>query len=742
MENKLHINQIKNRQYILSPAVKSGNDRECVNKDFYQEGDNSSVSIGKLGLGMKVVHRKTGIPYTIIHFEKERVSKFKLTKKINSTLELMYNSSHAYLFRLLNHYETDSHVFMIFEPCDGYSLEEIIMKGRCDMENSLKYLVEVMLGIQHMHNFRLFNLNVNPENILVTECIKLTDYGLKMEGKNQKPKRTNIILKKENINYIINAYTSPEELNAIINRKPCILNGKTDSWNCGILLYEMLTKFQSPFKGKNNEEFIKAILNCEIDLEPIKDPFCRDLISKLVRKNPQDRIDINEVLNMDEIKNVDIEQPVIDFIDNIINPIDEQEFLNNTQNNGKPDSKNNINGQNAGKIPSETENKNQHLNKELTNLKSENDNLKQLVDDLRKQVVSSGSKKQASKHVSNLKSMVIDVGSEIVDEQNIQRENQEKDDNDDGANLDDLLNDEEDTKKNEKDKTENKIKEIKKNMKHEVIEEEEDDDEDFSDKEEEYNDENLFVRCEKYKERNNQLKEKLQKLSKKNKQLKSNEDVYKKEIEKLKNEKNKNILETLEKINTTPIYEINDLVNVILNSIKIFKNTQNDIKTSVDKLVTISETQNEKLKEENKKYLDNKTKLFFDIMNNKISEKEALDELNKPELKNENENKNDLNSTNKNKVAENNIDYKEKYEELKRSEELLNTKIKLLEENVKTAEELKKATLKDHQELSFQFQQFVQKSGIAETKIQELKRYINDNFDSEKAKKIFEDYNI
>jgi len=742
MENKLHINQIKNRQYILSPAVKSGNDRECVNKDFYQEGDNSSVSIGKLGLGMKVVHRKTGIPYTIIHFEKERVSKFKLTKKINSTLELMYNSSHAYLFRLLNHYETDSHVFMIFEPCDGYSLEEIIMKGRCDMENSLKYLVEVMLGIQHMHNFRLFNLNVNPENILVTECIKLTDYGLKMEGKNQKPKRTNIILKKENINYIINAYTSPEELNAIINRKPCILNGKTDSWNCGILLYEMLTKFQSPFKGKNNEEFIKAILNCEIDLEPIKDPFCRDLISKLVRKNPQDRIDINEVLNMDEIKNVDIEQPVIDFIDNIINPIDEQEFLNNTQNNAKPDSKNNINGQNAGKIPSETENKNQHLNKELTNLKSENDNLKQLVDDLRKQVVSSGRKKRASKHVSNLKSMVIDVGSEIVDEQNIQRENQEKDDNDDGANLDDLLNDEEDTKKNEKDKTENKIKEIKKNMKHEVIEEEEDDDEDFSDKEEEYNDENLFVRCEKYKERNNQLKEKLQKLSKKNKQLKSNEDVYKKEIEKLKNEKNKNILETLEKINTTPIYEINDLVNVILNSIKIFKNTQNDIKTSVDKLVTISETQNEKLKEENKKYLDNKTKLFFDIMNNKISEKEALDELNKPELKNENENKNDLNSTNKNKVAENNIDYKEKYEELKRSEELLNTKIKLLEENVKTAEELKKATLKDHQELSFQFQQFVQKSGIAETKIQELKRYINDNFDSEKAKKIFEDYNI
>ena len=741
MKNKLHINQIKNRQYILSPAVQSGNDRECVNKDFYQEGDNSSVSIGKLGLGMKVVHRKTGTPYTIIHFEKERVAKFKLTKKINSTLDLMYKSSHPYLFRLLNHYETDTHVFMIFEELDGFSLEEIIMKDRCDLENSLKYLVEVMLGVQHMHSFRLFNLNVTPENVLITECVKLTDYGLKMEGKNQKPKRTNILLKKDNINYIINAYTSPEELNAILNKKPCILNGKTDSWNCGILLYEMLTKFKSPFKGKNNEEFIKAILNCEIDLEPIKDEFCRDLISKLVRKNPQDRIDIDKVLEMDYIvNNVLIEQPEIDFSDNIINPIDEQEFLKAMNNNPKQESNNTPN---PVKSPSESSNKNQHLNKELTNLKSENDNLKQLVEDLRKQVVSSGRKKRASKHVSKLKSMVIDVGSEIIADQNIQGEPQEKDENNDGANLDDILNEEEDTQKKEEKKPESKIDELKKSMKHEVIEEEEDDDEeDFSDKEEEFNDENLFVRCEKYKERNNQLKERLQKIMKKNKKLKANENEYKKEIEQLKNEKNKNILETMEKLNTIPIYEINDLVNVILNSINIFKSTQNDIKTSVDKLVNISETQNEKLKEENKKYLDNKTKLFFDIMNNKVSEKEALDELNKPEIK-ENENKNDLNNTNNNnKTSVTNLDYKEKYEEVKMNEELLNAKIKILEENVKTSEELKNVMLKDHQELSVQFQQFVQKSSMAETKIQDLKRFINDNVDNEKAKRLFKDLHI
>ena len=657
MEKKvqLHITPLKNRQYILSPAVQSGNDRECTNKDFYQEGENCSISLGKLGVGMKVVHRKTTVPYTIIHFDKERVSKFNLSKKINSTLNLMYKSSHPYLFRLLNHYETETHVFMIFESYDGESLEEKILKDKCDLQNTLMYLVEIMLGVQHLHEYNLYNVNVNPENILVNDCVvKLTDYGLKMEGKNQKPKRNNILLKKENINYIINAYTSPEELNAILNKKPCILNGKTDTWNCGILLYEMLTKFGEPFKGKNNDEFINAILNCEIDLEPIKDDFCKELISKMVRKNPEERIDIDEILNMDYIKNVDIEQFDIDFSDNIINPIYEQnQGLN-------------------------SENSNQTLNKELTNLKSENDNLKQLVEDLKKQVNSSNKKKKPPlKHFSKLKSMVIDVGSEIVA--------------DDGLNLDDMLNEDDNDNNKDKQKGENKMETLKKSMKHEIIEEEEDDDEeDYSDKEEEFNDDNLFVRSEKYKERNNQLREKLRKLSKKNKKLKSSEDEYKKQIEELNNNKNKNILETLEKINTVPIYHIDDLVNVILNSINIFKNTQNEIKNSVDKLISNADSQEDKLKEENKKFLDNKTKLFFDIMNNKISEKEALDEINKKEKQNENQNENNINEINDNfNQSEKNLDYKEKYEESKRKEEILDTKVKVLEESVRTANELK-----------------------------------------------------
>ena len=41
----------------------------------------------------------------------------------------MYKSSHPYLFRLLNHFETEGHVFLIFEPFEGDSLDHIIQQG-------------------------------------------------------------------------------------------------------------------------------------------------------------------------------------------------------------------------------------------------------------------------------------------------------------------------------------------------------------------------------------------------------------------------------------------------------------------------------------------------------------------------------------------------------------------------------------------------------------------------------------
>ena len=331
-EVQLRINPIENRLFILSPVVESGDDRESTVKDFYQE-NNEMVEIGKLGTGMKVIHRKTNAHYIIIHFEKTKM-KGNVQQKINNTLELMYNAASNYLLRLLNHYEDENKLFLILESFDGDTLENKILNNEIDSDAALRIFYQICKGVEHLHSFKLANISVTPETVLITEegNAMLTDYGLRLSSKNnnRKPVRPTMYTKVGATQFCINAYTSPEELNAVRNKKKAVLSTKTDSWNVGILLYETLTNFKSPFKGRSIDEIAESILKCEIDLSEVKDAFCRELIASLVKLNPEDRQDISEILKLSKFADFeDLDENGVDINDCVINGDDEGEYQPN-----------------------------------------------------------------------------------------------------------------------------------------------------------------------------------------------------------------------------------------------------------------------------------------------------------------------------------------------------------------------------------------------------------------------------
>ena len=660
-DKNIHINQISNRQYILSPAIQSGNDKECSNKDFYQE-DVEVPNLGRLGLGMKVVHRKTQIPYTIINFEKQKVANLKFQEKINSTIDLMYKTSHPYLFRLLNHYETEGHVFLIFEPYDGDSLDHIIQKGKCDLTTALKYFVEILLGIQHMHTFGFYNLNIYPENILIGECVKLTDYGLKMTGKNDGPKREKRRLRKGNLNYVINAYHTPEEIIGLLSGSIPASGPKTDSWNCGILLYEMLTNFKSPFKGDTDENYINSLINAEIDLSVIKDEFCKDLISKLIKRNPEDRIDIEDILNMEYIKNINIEQPEIDPSDNIINPDDDEE----------EEEKINENNENENENENENVNENEKENEDdkddiIKRLKEENEYLKKALE------LTQGLKGEENTEINKnklktLESLNINQNGEIASK---------------GDSHKNILNFIEEKDNNQQQNSSSS--------------EEENDDNTFGDSSsEEMNNESLYVRCERYKEKYLKSKKKIKKLEKKIKNLNGEINQLQKEKNQIKEQKSLNILNNFEKLNTSKINDINELSEIILNSVNLFRESQKNIESLIDKLISISAEEHLSLINENKKYIDNKGKTFF----------ETLEKLNMNgnkqrdvDIAKEREERKKMDKKKDSEISE----LKTKYEISKQREALLNDKIKALEERNNATVELNKSLAKKLEEFDIHF---------------------------------------
>ena len=644
MSKNLRLNDIPNRQYILSPAVESGNDRESSINDFYQE-DVELPSIGRLGMGMKVIHHKTQMLYTIISFDKDKIAKSNLVEKINSVIALMYKCSHPYLFRLLNHYETSEYVFLIFEAYEGDSLDKLIEKGKCDKRVSLKYFVEVILALQHMHNFGFYDLNIFPENILISECVKLTDYGLKMSGKNEKPKRDTRYLHKKGYNYIINAYTTPEEINSILNDTTYTSNAKTDSWNCGILLYEMLTNFGAPFKGNTDEEFFNAIANAEIDLSLIKDDFCRDLISKLIVKNPDDRMSLDEVLNLDYIKNVDIEQPEIEFSDNIINPNDNEEEGNMRSSGKSSKSKNNKNDNNDENLKNE--------NKEKNNENKEN------------------------------------------------------------------------KKEKNKDKKDNQQNDSNSNSYSESESDESSDESSSNDK----NAENLYERCEKFKKKNMNLKKRIKELKNKVSELNENVTQLNNDKSQFEAQKKLNTINNFEKINSVPINNINDLSNQLLSTINIFNDSQKNLKTLIDKLITMSKNEHNTLIEENNKYIEKKGKIFFDLLK-KMNLAEVKDDS---ALIKEKEERKKMEKIKNNQITE----YKTKYENYKKKEESLNEKLKAVMESYNAVKELNDNLVKQQEESGMRSRLLEKEIKSLEDNIDIYKKFIYDNIkDEEKLEKL------
>ena len=91
------------------------------------------------------------------------------------------------------------------------------------------------------------------------------------------------------------AYMSPEQVRGLAN-----IDGRTDIWSLGVVLYEMLTG-KTPFAGEASKELVAAILKGEF--LPIKNylpdiiPKLERLVGKLLCVDPKDRYqNINELL--------------------------------------------------------------------------------------------------------------------------------------------------------------------------------------------------------------------------------------------------------------------------------------------------------------------------------------------------------------------------------------------------------------------------------------------------------------
>lgn len=224
----------------------------------------------------------------------------------NIVREVFYHRQfkHPNITRLYEVVVSDGKIWMVLEYCPGRELYDYVLGvGRVDLDEAKKFFTQISSAVYYAHSLNCIHRDLKLENILLDKKrnIKLSDFGFTREYESRTLLETICGT---------TVYMAPE----LLEKKK--YNGfKVDIWSLGIILYTLLYG-EMPFEEEDDLKTQVKIINDEpvykndIPVEAIS------LIQSLLKKNPNDRPSIKEVLSHPFIESLGSGQ--IDLGNNLI----------------------------------------------------------------------------------------------------------------------------------------------------------------------------------------------------------------------------------------------------------------------------------------------------------------------------------------------------------------------------------------------------------------------------------------
>ncbi|XP_053306296.1 ribosomal protein S6 kinase beta-2 [Spea bombifrons] len=236
-------------------------------------------SYGKVFQVRKVIGSNSGRIFAMKVLQKARlICQVKDTEHAIAERDILKSVRHPFIVDLMYAFQTQGKLYLILECLAGGELFSQLERESIFMEDTASfYLAEITLALGHLHSLGIIYRDLKPENIMLHAHghIKLTDFGLCKES-----------IHGDSVTHTFCGtveYMAPE----ILAHKGH--NRAVDWWSLGILLFDMLTG-SPPFTANNRKKIIDKILKAKLSFPPYLTPDARDLLKKLLKKNPSHRL--------------------------------------------------------------------------------------------------------------------------------------------------------------------------------------------------------------------------------------------------------------------------------------------------------------------------------------------------------------------------------------------------------------------------------------------------------------------
>ncbi|HJX27185.1 MAG TPA: serine/threonine-protein kinase, partial [Thermoanaerobaculia bacterium] len=177
----------------------------------------------------------------------------------------------------------DGQICLAMPWYDGETVRHRIQRGLLDPAEAVEIAIQVAQGLAKAHRLGIVHRDIKPANLMITAdgVVKILDFGLAQlaggTGAQTGEPRGGTV-----------AYMSPEQAGGQG------MDGRTDLWSLGVVLYEMLTG-RKPFRGDREQGIFYSILHS--DPEPVArarptpdvPPELERIVARLLAKKREER---------------------------------------------------------------------------------------------------------------------------------------------------------------------------------------------------------------------------------------------------------------------------------------------------------------------------------------------------------------------------------------------------------------------------------------------------------------------
>jgi serine/threonine protein kinase len=249
---------------------------------------------GAFSIVRLAVHEATAERFACKIVPKRRLVLMQVPGQFELEVEILRQFRHIGVVSLFEVLLDTINCYAIMELCPfGNLRDRIISLQKIDEGLARRLFRQIMEALSYIHSNGVVHRDLKPENILIDDRdrIKIIDFGLsnfQEEG----------ALVSTRVGSAV--YSSPE------CHFPFPYDGtKSDIWSCGVILYTMLVG-QIPWTSNNEQQLVDQICQANYFLPSTLSEDVRDLISRILQVNADERITLREILSHPWLRHVSL----------------------------------------------------------------------------------------------------------------------------------------------------------------------------------------------------------------------------------------------------------------------------------------------------------------------------------------------------------------------------------------------------------------------------------------------------